>query len=327
MISTITSIAILFSFPLNTNSYYKRIKLIPSGENFVFKLNTNGVVVTGTYDVISNNVTYNPSSNDIKKGDVIVEANNKKITKIDDLSSLLKDSSKVSVKIKRKEEFLYRDLYIYKVNNIARSGLYVKDRVIGVGTLTYIDPSSMTFGGLGHEVIDNDTSSLVDLSSGEIYANEVISITKGTNMHPGEKVSNTSFDNKIGNVLLNTKYGMFGNYYKSISSYKSYEMAYKNEIKKGEAEILTCVKGSEVRSYKIDITSLKKQDNQGTKGISFKITDEELLSLSGGVYSGMSGSPIIQNNRIIGAVTHVLVDNIQYGYGIYIDNMYNKLNK
>lgn len=324
MLSTLTSIAILFSIPYNNSVQTKRIKLIPSGENYVFKLNTKGVIITGTYDVTYNNKTYNPNEKDIRKGDTIIEANSKKISNINDLSNLIKDSSSLNLKIKRKNEILKRELPIYKINNISRSGLYVKDRVIGVGTITYIDPSTMIYGGLGHEVVDNDTNSIVDLSSGEIYYNDVISITKGSNMHPGEKVSNTSLKESIGNVLINSSYGMFGKYYRSISNSRAYEIAYKNEIKKGKARVLTCVKGNEVKSYEIMITSLKKQDENGTKGITFKINDSELLSIAGGVYSGMSGSPIIQNNKIVGAVTHVLVDDIQYGYGIYIDNMYNK---
>lgn len=322
MLSTLASITFLISSVTINNN--ERVYLIPSGENIVFKMNTNGVVVTGTYDVKHDNGIYNPERNsDIKRGDIIISANNKKILNINDLSQEINNNNQIDIEYKRKNKIKKTSIYIYNVDNISRSGLYVKDKVIGVGTMTYIDPKNMMYGALGHEVIDNDTKELVELSNGTISYNDVLSIKKGENHHPGEKISQTNLENIDGNILINSNKGMFGKINKANKS-KGYPIAYQNEIKEGKAKILTCIKGNDVKEYDIEITSLKKQNIDQTKGITFKITDNELLNISGGVYSGMSGSPIIQNNMIIGAVTHVLVDNIEYGYGLYIENMYRK---
>lgn len=322
MLSTLASITFLISsVTINNND---RVYLIPSGENIVFKMNTNGVVVTGTYDVKHDKGIYNPERNsDIKRGDIIVSVNNKKILNINDLSHEINNNNQLNVEFKRQNKMKKTIIYIYNVDNISRSGLYVKDKVIGVGTMTYIDPKNMMYGALGHEVIDNDTKDIVDLSNGTISYNDVLSIKKGENHHPGEKISQINLENVDGNILINSNKGMFGKVNKTNKS-KGYPIAYQNEIREGKATILTCVKGSAVKEFDIEITSLKKQNIDQTKGITFKITDNELLNMSGGVYSGMSGSPIIQNNMIIGAVTHVLVDNIEYGYGLYIENMYRK---
>ena len=322
MLSTLASITFLISsVTINSND---RVYLIPSGENIVFKMNTNGVVVTGTYDVKHDKGIYNPERNsDIKRGDIIISVNNKKILNINDLSHEINTNNQLNVEFKRQNKMKKTIIYIYNVDNISRSGLYVKDKVIGVGTMTYIDPKNMMYGALGHEVIDNDTKDIVDLSNGTISYNDVLSIKKGENHHPGEKISQINLENVDGNILINSNKGMFGKINK-INKSKGYPIAYQNEIREGKATILTCVKGSDVKEFDIEITSLKKQNIDQTKGITFKITDNELLNMSGGVYSGMSGSPIIQNNMIIGAVTHVLVDNIEYGYGLYIENMYRK---
>lgn len=325
MFTSIASAALLLTVPFSSVKEEKRIKLIPSGENIVFKMNSKGIVVTGTYDVEYGAGIYNPATHsDIRQGDIIVKANQKEIVSIEDLSEEISAQDSVELTIERDQRELRKTLKIYQVNQISRSGLYVKDKVIGVGTLSYIDPSNLYYGALGHEVIDNDTKELATLSAGDIYYNDVISVTKGTNHNPGEKISQTKLENAIGDIAVNSDKGMFGKYSGDISGKKAYEIAYQDEVKKGKAQILTCTKGSEVVAYDIEITALKSQKLDETKGITFKITDRDLLSKAGGVYSGMSGSPIIQNDRLIGAVTHVLVDKIEYGYGLYIENMYNQ---
>jgi stage IV sporulation protein B len=287
-------------------------------------MNTEGVVVTGSYDVVSNKYIYNPSKNsDIKRGDIIIKADGNVVSNINDLTKVINDKTTIQLDIIRDKELILRNLDIYEVDNIKRSGLYVKDKVIGVGTITYIDPNELKYGALGHEVIDNDTYDLVRLKDGIISYNDVISITKGSNKNPGEKISETDLNNVSGDVLNNSKMGIFGKYISQVDAKKAIPIAFQNEVKKGKAKVLTCISGDEVKEFDIEITDLKKQNITDTKGITFKIIDDSLLNISGGVYSGMSGSPIIQNNHIIGSVTHVLVDNIKYGYGLYIENMYN----
>lgn len=321
MFASIASIAFLLTVPFYTNQ--KRIELIPSGENMLFRVDTKGVVVSGTYLVEDSNNNYDPArDSDIKKGDIIIRANKKNIQSIDDLLISIEKQTQVDVQINRKGKILDKSLEIHYINQIPRTGLYVKDKVIGVGTMTYIDPTNMIYASLGHEVIDNDTQSIVEYRGGASYYNSVTGIKKGVNHHPGEKISNTEMTDAFGNIVSISNKGLFGKYQKSLSGRKSYPIALKDEVKKGKAEILTCVNGNEVKSYDVEITEIKKQDEQGIKGLTFKIVDQELIDIAGGVYAGMSGSPIIQNDHLIGAVTHVLVDNIKYGYGLFIDNMY-----
>ena len=175
------------------------------------------------------------------------------------------------------------------------------------------------YGALGHEVIDNSTNQIIDVDSGYIYKENVINISKGSNGNPGEKQSTTNLSVKLGDIEANTEYGIFGNLDSSKNSSYVTSIANRKEVKLGKATILTCIEGNKVEEFEIEITSLKKQE---LKGITFKITDERLLKKAGGVYSGMSGSPIIQNGKLVGAVTHVIVHNISTGYGIYIEDMY-----
>ncbi len=326
MIASIAAMTVLLTTPVNVKQ--ERIKLIPSGENIVFKMNTNGIIVTGTYDVNHDKGSYNPEKNsDIKCGDIILKINNQKVQSLNDLVSKIKTNEELNLEISRNNQILSKTLNIYSVNNVKKSGLYVKDRVLGVGTITYIDPKKMIYGALGHEVVDLDTKKKVDIIDGEIYSNPVISISKGSNQHPGEKISQTKLDCKVGSIVLNSDKGMFGKYYNDISKLKSYEIGFQNEVKKDSAYVLTCIKDNEVKPYEIKITETRNQDLSETKSFTFKITDKTLLEKTGGVFSGMSGSPIIQNNRLIGSVTHVLVDSVEYGYGLYIENMYNQQNK
>lgn len=318
MINSIISIALL----LGLNNIYtneKRIKLIPSGDNILFKMNSNGVIVTGTYDYLRDNKLYSLDGN-ISKGDIIYQANGNKVANIQDLLKEVNESNTLSLKIKRGNDILSREIPLYQENDKKITGLYVKDYVVGVGTLTYIDPNSSYFCALGHEVVDNDTKKKLEITNGEIYLNDVISISKGENHNPGEKISKISFEEKVGKIFTNTNFGIFGKYEYDYSKKNALEIAYSDEVEKSDAYVLTCIKNKEVKPYKIKIIETKKNDSQ-TKNFTFKIVDKELLNVAGGVYSGMSGSPIIQNNRIIGAITHVLVDRIEYGYGLYIENM------
>lgn len=325
MFTSIAAITFLLSAPTVSTNGKPRVKLIPSGENIVFKMNTNGVVVTGTYDIHTEKGIINPQKDyDVKKGDIIVKANNRIVSELSDLTSEINKTDQLKLQINRSNQLIERTLNIQTSDNIKKSGLFVKDRVLGVGTITYIDPNNNYYGALGHEVVDNDTKRNVNLKNGEIYQNDVISVSKGTNQHPGEKISKTELKNQIGTIITNTNKGMFGKYYQDTSKLKKYEIGYANEIKKDKAYLLTCIRGNQIKPYEIKITEVKKQEITDTKSFTFKITDKELISQTGGVFSGMSGSPIIQDNRLIGAVTHVMLDKIEYGYGLFIENMYHQ---
>ena len=299
--------------------------IIPSGENIVFEIKTEGVIISGTYKVIIDDYSYDPlKDSDIRVGDIILEVNHIKVSSIKDFLDTLNsfsESDSVDLLLKRDKAKIGKKLKIKKLDNIVKTGLFVKDKVLGVGTLTFIDTDNNVYGALGHEVIDTISNNLLEVSQGSIYKENVLNITKGTNGNPGEKLSTTNLNVKFGDITSNTEYGIFGHLDSTKGTSYINQFAKRNEIKLGKASILTCIKGNKVEEFEIEITSLKEKE---LKGITFKITDKRLLEKTGGVYSGMSGSPIIQNGKLVGAVTHVIVNNITTGYGIYIEEMYNQ---
>lgn len=308
------------------------VSLIPGGENIAFEIKTNGVVVTGTYDINVNNKIYNPTSNqDIKKGDIIKRVNNKDIysleTFLNEFNKNINNES-LNITLYRKGEKLNRILKLIKIDDDIKTGLYVKDRLIGIGTVSFYDEKNNIYGALGHEVYDNDTSSVVELRTGTIYKSDVIGINSNNSI--SEKIADTSLETEYGSILINSNYGIFGDIETLPSSYTPLKLAAKGDVNLGEAYIKTVIKGNKVEEFKINITNLKKQDQIDVKGIEFDIIDNRLKEL-GGIYYGMSGSPIIQNNLLIGAVTHVKSSNTNSGYGLYMESMYeyalNQLNK
>lgn len=318
MINFLIATAFLMS-SVNEN----QLDIIPSGENIVFEIKPEGIIITGSYKVKIDSYSYDPlKDSDIRIGDIILEVNNTKISSIEEFLDAINQNQEtysVNLLIKRNQSKITKKLNIKKLDNIPKTGLFVKERVLGVGTLTFIDTENNIYGALGHEVIDNSTNQIIDVDSGYIYKENVINISKGSNGNPGEKQSTTNLSVKLGDIEANTEYGIFGNLDSSKNSSYVTSIANRNEVKLGKATILTCIEGNTVEEFEIEITSLKKQE---LKGITFKITDERLLKKAGGVYSGMSGSPIIQNGKLVGAVTHVIVNNISTGYGIYIEDMY-----
>jgi stage IV sporulation protein B len=205
-------------------------------------------------------------------------------------------------------------------NGVLKTGLYVKDSINGVGTLTFIDPNSKIYGALGHEVIEKTTGQKLEIKDGKIYASTVTGITPSNDGNPGEKNARYDSSEVFGNVTENSTSGIFGTYTDTLPNGKLYKVASENDVKLGKASILTVTSGEEVKDYEINILKVNK-DNDNTKNILFEVTDNELLKISGGIVQGMSGSPIIQDDKIIGAVTHVVVDDPTKGYGIFITNM------
>ena len=251
-------------------------------------------------------------------GDKIISINDIDINLSSDITDILKKSNG-NLKIEFLRDNIKQVINLKIENENYKTGIYVKDSISGIGTLTYIDPNTKLFGALGHEIIESTTRSIFDISSGKIYESSVTDIEPSTNGSPGEKNAKVNHDNVTGNINENTVKGIFGNYTSEFNNNKLYKVAQPNEIKKGEAKILTVLNGKEVKEYTINITKINKSGS--TKNISFEITDEELLSKTNGIVQGMSGSPIIQGENIIGAVTHVVVDNPHNGYGIFITTM------
>ena len=307
----------IFIIPFNVNAYSNYI--YAGGENIGIKINSSGVLIVGTYEVNGKNMALQSG---IKNGDIITHINGEKVNSIDEMISIinLNDSDYIDVTYKRKNNELKTKLPIVKENNIYKTGLYVKDSITGIGTLTYIDPNTKIYGALGHEISETNTGVILKIKDGSIYNSTVTSIERSENGDPGSKNATLDLTKQIGDIKENTNKGIFGEYEQLVENKKLYKVAKSSEIKLGSAKILTVLNGNDVKEYSINILKVNNK-NQDVKNIVFEITDSELINSTGGVVQGMSGSPIIQDEFIIGAVTHVVVENPTKGYGILIENM------
>lgn len=292
------------------------------GENIGFSLKPDGIIVSGTYDVVSNKTVYNPKNSDIRVGDVISYLGDYKITKVDEITDFLSTmrEDKVQLEIIRDGEKIARDLRLVKVGDRIKTGLYVKERLLGIGTVSYYDPDTKTYGALGHPVKDNGAA-VFELASGNIYSSNVSGVKPNAEGTVGEKVATLDSNSILGTVEKNTEYGIVGSYTELPEKAVLYEVAKPSEVKLGEAQILTVINGQKKEVFDIKITDLKRQESVATKGITFRVTDPELIAKTNGIVAGMSGSPIIQDGKLIGAVTHVIVNDPLKGYGIYMQHM------
>lgn len=293
--------------------------ILVGGENIGIELNTDGIIIVGTYEVNS----INPAKEaGLLNGDRIIKINNQKVTSIEEMINTIGgNTNEIEITYKRgnKEDTTHLKL-VKSDNNVYKTGLYVKDSITGVGTLTYIDPNTKLFGALGHEIIEKNTSQKLEIKDGKIYSSTVTGVTRSSIGSPGEKNASYNSSEVFGKINANTPSGIFGNYTKELPNKKEYKVAKNEEVKTGKAQILTVVSGNAIEAFDINIIKTYP-DSTTNKNILFEVIDEKLLKLTGGIVQGMSGSPIIQNDTIIGAVTHVVVDDPKKGYGIYITKM------
>lgn len=314
-------ITLLLAFtiiPANALAYSNEI--IASGENIGISLNSKGVLIVGTYEVNGTNIADKAG---LKKGDIIQSINNEKIDNIEEMASKINENADnpLTIKYTRNGKEKETTLKLYKdKNNIYKTGLYVKDSVTGIGTLTFIDPNTKKFGALGHEIEEQTTGQILEIKDGKIFKTTVTGIIPSTDGTPGEKKAEYNPENTEGTVNENTTQGIFGTYNGEITNQKKYKVATPNEVKTGNAKIMTVLNGNDIKEYNVKINQIidLKSNN---KNFVFEITDNELKNKTGGIIQGMSGSPIIQGENIVGAVTHVVVDNPLKGYGIFITNM------
>lgn len=325
--SRLLTLLLTFFMAVTSPTIISAREVIVGGQNIGIELRSNGLLISGTYDVKSSSKTYNPKfDSDLKKGDLIISVGENSVNSLNDLVTILKDkyankdSAQITIvrdgKTYTKTLRLIRDEY----GNI-KTGLFIKERLLGIGTVTYYDEENKSYGALGHEMNDASYSPSIDLSFGTIYSSDVTLIRKSKDGNPGEKIASINEEEILGEVIKNNEYGIYGTYTVNVDDYVTLEVGEKEEVELGNAQIWTVIHGDKVEKFDIEIVSLKEQDQQSIKGISFKIVDKRLLNITNGIVAGMSGSPIIQNNKIIGAVTHVLVDNVDYGYGIFIEWM------
>ncbi|MEG0021793.1 MAG: SpoIVB peptidase [Bacilli bacterium] len=306
----------MLCIPFTAKAYSDYI--IASGENIGINIKTEGVLIVGSYkigDYIIN------ADNTIKIGDTIKKVENQEIKTVEELTNKVNNSdcTKLEIELVRNLKPLKTTLNLKQDNGICKTGLYVKDSITGIGTLTYIDPNTKLFGALGHEIIDSQSGDIIKTNDGTIFNSEVVGIERSEPGTPGEKNSRYDSSNIFGHIFENTNKGIFGNYEININNNNLLKVAKPSEVKTGEAEILTVLNLNEVLKYKINITKINISDK--TKNIMFEVIDPSLLNKTGGIVQGMSGSPIIQDNKIIGAITHVVINDPKKGYGILITNM------
>jgi len=309
------------------------ITVYPGGQPIGVKLNTKGVLVVALSDIEGiSGKTPSPAANaGVQIGDSIIKINDVVINHAEDITRLINEEkrSEITLKVQRKNDNSFLEI---KVNPTIDSkdgkqkiGLWVRDSTAGVGTLTFYHEKSKKFAALGHPITDADTGTILSVSNGVIVSSNIVSIKKGTKGNPGELRGLFIEENKInGQIIKNTQCGVFGNGTKSLINNKfnkPMNIALRNEIKVGKAEILTTINNSEPELFDIEIQKLLPQNTAGSKSMVIRITDSRLLEKTGGIVQGMSGSPIIQNNKIVGAVTHVLINKPDTGYGIYIEWM------
>jgi len=308
---------VLFIFPLNVFAYSER--LIASGENIGITLNTKGILIVGTYDVKGHSPAQEAG---LSKGDLVTKVEGKEVSTIEQLASFIDaaDQNEIQIEYKRNNKFHNTTLKLVNEDDILKTGLYVKDEISGIGTLTFIDPETKIFGALGHEILNQTTGKILEIKNGQILKSNVKNIIPSSKGNAGEKQAEYDAKNIEGNVLENTTQGIFGQYTTDINSEKTYKVAKISEIKTGKATLKTVLSGDKVSDYDIEITEIKNENSEN-KNFTFEIIDEKLLNKTGGIVQGMSGSPIIQGDFIVGAVTHVVVDNPSKGYGIFITNM------
>ena len=307
---------ILFSlillFPINTFALSKY--LYPGGENLGITIRSNGVLVVGFYET--------DVKSDLKIGDLIVSINDTSVTSINDMLSHIETNNntiKLDIGFIRDSNLMHTTLNLKRdTNGVFKTGLYVKDSITGIGTLTFIDPSTNRYGALGHSVTDSKTNVRFDVKDGEIFKSVVTNIDKSRDGYAGEKNAKFYFETVYGTIDSNKETGIYGTYKDSYNSKNVLEVASIKDIKIGKAIIRTTLTDNKIEEFEIEVLSV---DESGTKNILFQITDEDLIKRTGGIVRGMSGSPIIQDNKIIGAVTHTVVSNNTKGYGISIIKM------
>lgn len=307
---------------LPTIAYAYSDYIIAGGENIGIQINSKGIIIVGLYK-ISN--TYPGREAGLKIGDKILAVNDKKVDNVNQLvEQINNDPDKQSIEItyqRNKMKYNTTLKLVKNEENVYKTGLYVKDTINGIGTLTFIDPNTKIFGALGHEITEKNSGQIIEVKDGKIFKSQVQGISKSSNGFPGEKNAKYFSNTVYGNIRENTTSGIFGTYNDSIPNKMLYKVASPSEVKLGKASILTVIKDEQVENFDIDIIKINDNSKQKIKNILFNITDAKLLNATGGVIQGMSGSPIIQDEMIIGAVTHVIVDDPTKGYGIFITYM------
>lgn len=296
--------------------------LVPGGQSVGLQMNVKGALIVGVE---------NDSGPQI--GDMIVAVNGQKVDGPDDVNKVVSgsgDSVELTVVRNQKSLNYTVDPYYDKESGEYKLGLWIKEKIAGIGTLTFYDPKTNKFASLGHGIYESETGALLKAKSGTLLNTRVDQIKAGEKGEPGELGGVIyDFQNPLGTIEKNTEFGIYGEAddAQDFALSKPLIMAARSEVEKGDAYILTTIDGTKVEKFHIEITKVRHQGHAAGKGLEFEVIDEDLLKRCGGIVQGMSGSPIIQNNRLVGAVTHVFINNPKKGYGIFAEFMVEECEK
>lgn len=303
-----------------------RKMLVPVGSTAGIKMFSDGVLIVGISKIMTEKGEVSPAGDcGLKPGDLIVEIDSVKITSAEDLRASVQNKSRLEIGYIRdgKKGRVTAKPAVSVSDGTRKLGCWVRDSMAGIGTITFYDPESKIFGALGHGINDVDTSALLPLASGALIRSRVASVKPGAAGSPGELRGEFDASSEIGVLFANTERGVFGKM--DISALKTVRRAMPvaliNEITPGKATILSNIEGDVVEEYEIEIKKVYPASKDSIRDMTIEVTDQRLLSKTGGIVQGMSGSPILQNGKIVGAVTHVLVNEPARGYGIYIQKM------
>ena len=313
-----------------TTNIIQNRRVVPLGELVGLKLYTQGVLVVGLNEIEGEDKKiYKPYEEaGIEQGDSILQVNNETVESTAELIACVSKSHGKKVNItylKKGKEKSGTMTPVKTSNNTYKLGLWVRDASAGVGTLSFYDTETKSVVSLGHGIQDVDTGEMVDISSGEFVTSTIVNIKKGEKETPGRIEGSIENGKNIGNIEGNTKFGVYGHIQRNkniqINEQKAIELAGRNDIKEGEASIICTLADGKKEEYKVKIQKIFKNNNEDNKSMIIKVTDPILLEKTGGIIQGMSGSPIIQNGKLVGALTHVLVSDPTTGYGVFADLM------
>lgn len=314
-----------FGFPMKkvTLDIFPDTQLVPCGMTVGVKINTTGVMVLGTGDVSGQDGKhYSPSKGILESGDLIIEANSCQVATKEQLGEIIKESCEaINLKVIRENEVIDAqvDPVTGKDANVNQIGVWVRDGTKGIGTVTYYNPSTNRFAALGHGILDLDTKQIMSIENGEIKQTSISSVNKGRKGAPGELIGDINSGALLGRVEHNSPYGIFGTIDPKARNKMPREkmrVAMRGDVHEGPATIRCNVNGGSVSDYDIYVESVNNTSPDDTRGMVIRITDPDLLRETGGIVQGMSGSPIMQDGALIGAVTHVFVQDPAKGYGI-----------
>ncbi len=304
----------------------EKTTLIPCGNTIGIKINVKGLLVVGLSEIrCESGRKYSPAqAAGLRKGDVIRSINDLKTETTSSLSAIIEKSGGETLNIETERNGRTIHLSVspdFSTDDKAyKIGAWVRDSTSGIGTITYIDPNDNSFGALGHGITDADTGGIIPAGDGEVLRSEIIGIKKGERGSPGELKGVFASSGKIGKVNQNTETGVFGSIVMQEANKEPVPIGIRSQVHLGEAKILSNIEGEKVEEYSIEIQKVMK-NAINNKGMVIRITDERLLKKTGGIVQGMSGSPIIQDGRLIGAVTHVFINDPTRGYGAFIELM------